>query len=447
MIDEAFDCWRESKNPNDYGSSFEDWWERDMASMILRDRNHPSIIMWSTGNEIVERDGRSSGYEYSRKLADYARSLDNTRAITNALCSISPDPLVAGVAVNLTSVPGDYDYWGELTSRFAEPLDVVGYNYLLGRYETDGEKFPQRIICGTETFPKEAFGNWDAARRLPYVIGDFVWTSLDYLGEAGIGHVLYDKPNGCIGDYPWHQAFCGDIDICGFKRPQSYYRDCVWGISKAPYIAVYRPENHGKTPAMTDWSWPDVVSSWTWPGFENKPAVVDVYCTGSEVELYLNGKSHGRKPAGIENCHRASFEIAYEPGELVAVSLEGGAEVSRTTLRTAGAPASIRLTPDRTAIKAEFRDLSFVTVEVLDAEGNIVHNACNDIYFTVCGAGTLLAVGNGNPVSEEPYAGNRRKAHEGRAMVVVSAKGEAGEIVLTAAADGIPVASTVIQAG
>lgn len=447
VIDEAFDCWRESKNPNDYGSSFEDWWERDMASMILRDRNHPSVIMWSTGNEIVERDGRSNGYEYSRKLADYARSLDNTRAITNALCNIGPDPLVAGVAVNLMSIPGDYDYWGELTSRFAEPLDVVGYNYLLGRYETDGEKFPQRVICGTETFPKEAFDNWDAARRFPYVIGDFVWTSLDYLGEAGIGHVLYDKPNGYMGEYPWHQAFCGDIDICGFKRPQSYYRDCVWGISKAPYIAVHKPENYGKTPAMTDWSWPDVVSAWTWPGFENKPAVVDVYCTDSEVELYLNGKSLGRKPAGIENRHRATFEIVYEPGELVAVGLEGGAEVSRTLLRTAGAPASIRLTPDRTAIKAEFRDLSFITVEVLDAEGNIVHNACNDIYFTVCGAGTLLAVGNGNPVSEEPYAGNRRKVHEGRAMVVVGAKGEAGEIVLTAAADGIPAASTVIQAG
>lgn len=432
VIDEAFDCWREAKNPNDYGSWFEDWWQRDMASMILRDRNHPSIIMWSTGNEIVERDGRSEGYVYARKLADHARSLDNTRAVTNALCGIG-------------SV--SEDQWGELTAPFAEPLDVVGYNYLLRRYDSDGAKFPERIICGTETFPKDAFDYWSAVERLPYVIGDFVWTSLDYLGEAGIGHVWYDGKKGFLGEYPWHQAFCGDIDICGFKRPQSYYRDCVWSISKAPYIAVYRPENYGKTPDISEWGWPDVVSCWTWPGFENKPTVVDVYCSDSEVELYLNGKCLGRKPAGKANRHMASFETAYEPGELVAVGFENETETSRTTLRTAGAPASIRLIPDRNALKAELRDLSFVTAEVLDADGNIVHNACTDIYFTVCGSGSLLAVGNGNPISEELYAGNRRKVHEGRAMVVVGTNGEAGEIVLTAAADGIPSVKAVIRAG
>jgi beta-galactosidase len=445
VIDEAFDCWREGKNPNDYSNYFQDWWERDMASMILRDRNHPSIIMWSTGNEIRERDGRSEGYTYSRKLADFVRSLDSTRAITNALNGIGPDPMISGLAANMLTIEEGFDYWGELSRKFVEPLDVVGYNYLLKRYESDGDKFPGRIICGTETFPKEAYDYWEAVEKLPHVIGDFVWTSIDYLGEAGIGHVWYNGEKGFLGKYPWHQAYCGDIDICGFKRPQSYYRDCVWGVSKIPYIAVYKPENYGKTPDISAWGWADVVNSWTWPSFEGKPTIIEIYSTDSEIELFVNGKSMGRKPAGKANRYIASFEVVYEAGELLAVGYENGVEVSRAVLRTAGVPASIRLTPDRSKLKAAFGDLSYVTVELLDAEGNVVHNGCSNINFTTHGAGSLLAVGNGNPLSEEMYVGTQRRVHEGRAMVVVRAKGETGEITLTAAAEGIPAASVTLQ--
>jgi beta-galactosidase len=445
VIDEAFDCWREGKNPNDYSSYFEEWWQRDMTSMVLRDRNHPSIIMWSTGNEIVERDGRSEGYVYAMKLADFVRSLDETRAVTNALCGIKPDSMVSGLAANLLTIEEGYDYWGELSYKFAEPLDVVGYNYLLNRYESDGKKFPGRIICGTETFPKEAYDYWMAVEELPYVIGDFVWTSIDYLGEAGIGHVWYNGEKQFLGNYPWHQAYCGDIDICGFKRPQSYYRDCVWGVSKTPYIAVYKPENYGKTPDIAAWGWADVVSSWTWPGFEGKPTVVDVYSADSEIELFIGGKSMGRKPAGKANRYIASFEVVYEAGELLAVGYEDGVEVSKSVLRTAGEPAAIRLTPDLSILRAEFGDLSYITVELLDTKGNVVHNGSSNIYFTASGAGSLLAVGSGNPVSEEMYVGNQRRVHEGRAMVVVRTNGVKGEITLTAAAEGIPASSVTIQ--
>ncbi len=447
VIDEAFDCWREPKNPNDYGPYFEDWWERDMASMVLRDRNHPSIIMWSTGNEIVERDGRSEGYAYARKLADFVRSLDNTRAITNALCGIHPDPMVSGLAANIEVVPDTYDYWGELSLRFVEPLDVVGYNYLLSRYEGDGQKYPDRIICGLETFPKDAYDYWDAVERLPYVVGDFVWTSIDYLGEAGIGHVWYNGEKNFLGNYPWHQAFCGDIDICGFKRPQSYYRDCVWGISKAPYIAVYKPEHYGKDADISKWGWADVVSSWTWPGDEGKPTVVDIYSIQNEIELLLNGKSLGRKPAGKANKYIATFDVSYDPGEMIAIGYKNGSEVTRTVLTTASTPASLRLTPDRSNLSALFGDLSFVTVKLLDGNGNIVHNGTNNVYFTVSGVGSLLAVGNGNPLSEEMYVGNQRKIHEAQAMVVVRANGQPGEILLTASSDGIPSVSVSIQVG
>ncbi len=447
VIDEAFDCWNDSKLPNDYGLYFAEWWERDMTAMVLRDRNHPSIILWSTGNEIIERDGRSEGYAYARRLADHIRSLDDTRAVTNALCGHWDYPLYSPSGIDTAAIPDGCDYWGLATEKFADPLDVTGYNYLLDRYESDGKKYPGRIICGTETFPKEAYEYWEAVERLPYVIGDFVWTSLDYLGEAGIGEVLYDQETNFNVKYPWHQAFCGDIDICGIKRPQSYYRDCVWGISKAPYIAVYKPENYGKKPAISPWGWPDVISSWTWPGYEGKPTVVEVYSVDDEIELFLNGKTLGRKPVGKANRYTASFELSYEAGELLAVGYRAGIEVSRSELRTAGAPASIRLTADRSAVKAEFGDLSYVLVELLDAQGNLVPNATNEVFLTVSGAGCLLAVGSRNPVSEEPYTGNRRKFHEGWVMAVVRADGEKGEIVLAASADGIPASNLTIHAG
>lgn len=423
VMDEAFDCWRESKNTNDYSLYFSDWWERDIASMVLRDRNHPSIIMWSTGNEIKERDGRSDGSSYARKLADYVRSLDSTRAVTNGICEVDKSE-----------------------EDFAKPLDVVSYNYEMRRYESDALKYPNRIICCAENYIKETFEYWDDVDRYPNVIGDFYWTSMDYLGEVGVGIVRYPGTDW-EAQYPWHMAYCGDIDICGFKRPQSYYRDSVWGILKAPYITVYKPEHFGKVTGINGWAWKDVVASWTWPGFEGKPTAVEVYSTEQEIELFLNGKSLGRKPAGKANKHIASFELNYEAGELRAVAYKDGKEVSSTVLHTALEPAAIQLTPDRKTLKAEFGDLSYITVELLDVHGNFVSNADHNVYYSACGVGSLLAIGNSNPMSEEMYVGNQRRVHEGKAMVVVRANGEVGEITLTAMADGIPAASVTINAG
>ncbi|MFW6309259.1 MAG: glycoside hydrolase family 2 TIM barrel-domain containing protein [bacterium] len=447
VIDEAFDCWRESKKINDYASYFENWWKEDIKSMIYRDRNHPSIIMWSTGNEIIERDGRSQGYHNAEKLADYVRTLDDTRAVTNALCGISPDPMISGLEANLLEDKNeDYDYWAEKSYKFVKPLDVVGYNYLLDRYEKDGEKYNNRIICGTETFPKKAFEYWQAVEKLPYVIGDFVWTGIDYLGEAGIGRVEYNGNADFLGDYPWHLANCGDIDICGFKRPQSYYRDCVWGIAKKPYIAVYNPENYSENSQISRWGWPDVTSSWTWNGSEGESTMVEVYSRGDEVELLLNGKSLGKKPAGKKNKYIASFELNYEPGELVAVNYKNGNEKSRSKLNTAGKPASIQLTPDRSSLNKEYGDLSYVKIEVLDSKNNLVHNASNNIFLTVSGVGSLLAVGSSDPMTEEMYVGNQRRVYQGRAMAVVRTEGKAGEIELNAAAEGIPAAGVTLIA-
>ncbi|HCE17102.1 MAG TPA: beta-galactosidase [Anaerolinea thermolimosa] len=455
VIDETFDCWRMGKNPNDYHLYFEDWWQRDTESMVKRDRNHPSVIMWSIGNEVGERTGASDGYTWAKKQADFVRSLDPTRPVTSAVPALFEDfiPLMAQGGVNnifelLESGSADQqeDRWGRVTRPFNEILDVVGYNYLVRRYESDGQKFPGRVICGTETFPHRAFAFWDATLRLPYVIGDFVWTAVDYLGEAGIGRVSFDEDAGFAAPYPYHLANCGDIDICGFKRPQSYFRDLLWGVRQAPFLAVLDPRHFGKKITFSPWGWEPVIDSWSFPGSEGKPTLVYVYSVDDEVELLVNGVSVGRKPAGAASENKVAFEVTYQPGVLEVIGYRHGQEAGRTSLKTTGDPFALRATPDRAALRAEYGDLAYVTVEIVDREGAVVRYADTLVSLEVEGAGELIAVGSANPVSEEPYVGNQRKAYQGRLMVVVRTTGQAGEIVLKASAEGLKDTTLRLQA-
>jgi len=450
VIDETFDCWRMGKNPNDYHLYFEDWWQRDTATMVKRDRNHPSIIIWSIGNEVAERTGISDGYYWCKTQADFVRSLDSTRFVTSAVPFLFEEMLVDPESQPNPDEPFDFsppaptdpakDRWGLVTREFNANLDVTGYNYLYNRYQFDSQVFPDRVVCGTETFPHKAYETWAATLSLPNVIGDFVWTSLDYLGESGIGKVHIDRPMTVFfGEDPWpfHIANCGDIDICGFKRPQSYYRDILWGVRKAPYIGVLDPQLYGKKITFNPWGWEPVVDSWTFPGQEGKLTQVDVYSADDEVELLVNGVSAGRKPAGAAAQNKATFVVTYAAGTIEAVAYRDGKETARHALKTAGAPAALRLTPDRATLKAAPGDLSYVTVEVVDANGAVVRCAGNEITFEVSGPGDLLAVGAANPLSEELYVGNKRKAFEGRLMAVVRSVGQGGEIMLKASADGL----------
>jgi beta-galactosidase len=361
------------------------------------------------------------------------RALDDTRLVTSALpalfeeMSFSPDEgAMEQIFDLLNSAPTDpqKDPWGARTREFIASLDVAGYNYLSNRYESDGETFAGRVICGAETWPHQAFAFWDATSRLPFVIGDFVWTAIDYLGEAGIGKVSIDEAMGFFAQYPYHLANCGDFDICGFKRPQSYYRDILWGVRKEPYIAVLAPQLHGKKISFNPWGWEPVIDSWTFPGREGKPTVVEVYCADDKVELLINGVSLGLKPAGAASQNKAVFDVTYEPGVIVAIGYTGGRETGRTTLATAGEPAALRLTPDRAALDCAYGDLAYVTVEVVDQAGEVVKCAEPELSFEVSGAGELVAVGTANPVSEELYVGNRRKAFQGRLMAVIRSTGQ-----------------------
>jgi beta-galactosidase len=435
VIDESFDCWREGKNSFDYHLFFDDWWQRDTTSMVLRDRNHPSVIIWSIGNEVLERDGRSNGAEVARMQADWVRKLDPTRPVTAAMNGVRE---TSGRT------------WLDTDPVFST-LDIGGYNYQWRVYRDDHARHPERMMMGTETLPLEAYDNWMSVLELPYVVGDFVWTSNDYLGESGIGRVYYEpEMTSFLGPYPWHQAYCGDIDIAGFKRPQSYYRDVLWNNGEKMYIAVHTPIAEGLTEKITRWGWPDVANSWTWPGNEGKTLKVDVYSAFEKVELFVNGRSAGVQTLSPEHKLVASFEVAYEPGELKAVGYTGGAAQGQTALKTAAAAQSIRLTADRTLLQAEpetgLSDLAYVTVEVVDANGCLDPNAMHPIYFTVQGAGAIQAVGSGNPASTERYTGNQRQVFHGRCVVVVKPSGPAGEIRLRAQADGLDGAEIVLQA-
>lgn len=454
VMDETFDCWTVGKNPNDYHLHFKKWWNKDTENMVKRDFNHPSIIMWSIGNEIIERDGSSDGYAWSRKQADLVRALDDSRPVTSALCGLwdeeaaPEDHTVAGMYDRLVNgkVNEDDDRWGRKTSGYAEPLDVSGYNYLIYRYGFDAKKYPDRVIAGTETFPAVQFQYWMETLKNDNVIGDFVWTSMDYLGEAGIGRSGYDDGSHDIdSSYPWHQANCGDIDICGFKRPQSYFRDIMWGVRTDPYITVHHPDHYGQPLLLSPWGWSPATPRWDYPGFEGKMTTVEVYACQDEVELLLNGKSLGRKPAGAAHENTAQFDVPYTSGLLSAVAYQDGLEAGRFSLCTAGTPAKLRLTADRTAINQAYGDLSYVTVEVLDAEDKLVTYADHRVSFSLEGCGCLQAVGSSNPKTAEDYFGTSRCAFEGRLMAVIKSIGSAGTVRLRAVAEGLDAAEITIE--
>lgn len=448
VIDEAFDCWRRGKNMMDYHVHFEDWWQRDLESMVLRDFNHPSVIIWSYGNEIVERDGNSDGAAWSRRLSDELHRLDPYRPTNIAVCQLiseitssnPEDP--AKTDYNAEALIGfevdpERDPWGDQTEEFFAPADICGYNYMQKRYLYDLDRFPNRIILGTETFPHEIYDYWMTTLKSKRIVGDFVWTAFDYLGEAGIGKVLIDSPAAFGSEYPWFHAYCGDFDICGFKRPQSYFKDLLWGVRDKPYIGVFPPEYYGKELGFTAWGWEPVVDSWTFPGDEGKPVWVDVYCKDEEVELLINGISVGRKPAGVTAKNKVRFDVIYTPGEIMAVGYSGGQEVGRETIRTAGAPAMLKITADRAEIKSTNNDLSYITISAVDAAGERIRWYEDAISLEIEGPAELIALGSGNPTSTELFGADHRNAYEGRVLAIIRSTGTAGRAILRAKAQNL----------
>jgi beta-galactosidase len=428
VMDEAFDCWSKGKNEFDYNVAFQEWWKRDIDSMVLRDRNHPSVVMWSIGNEIPER-GEPLGAQEAKMIADYLRSLDRTRPITSALNSFMGK-------------------WSD-ADAFYSALDVGGYNYNLNNHVADHQRVPSRIMVCTESFPQSMFDYWAMVHDFPYIVGDFVWTAIDYLGESGLGRWYYrdrgDTSREAYGaPYPCHGADCGDIDMCGNRRAIAHYRNIVWNRGEKLYLGVRQPPPEGKELHVTRWGSYPVYSSWTWPGMEGKPLEVEIYSRAEGVRLYRDDNLIGEKPTTRAEKFKANFTVPYAPGVLKAVAVQDGKTIGESVLRTAGAPVRVRLTPDRTSLRADGQDLSFIIVEVLDAKGQPHPHADPQISFTLAGAGAIAAVGNADMNSEEPYRGMQRKLFQGKALVVVRSARTPGTITITAAAPGLQQAAVRI---
>jgi beta-galactosidase len=388
--------------------------------MVLRDRNHPSVAMWSIGNEIPER-GEPLGAQEANMIADYLRSLDRTRPVTSAL----------------NFVPN----WPN-TDGFYSALDLAGYNYNLENHAADHKRAPSRLMVCTESFAQTTFDYWALVNDFPYIVGDFVWTAIDYLGESGLGRWYYRDPKDTSREaygapYPCHGADCGDIDICGHRKAIAHYRNIVWNRGEKLYLGVRQPAPEGRELYVTRWGVYPVYQSWTWPGMEGKPLEVEVYSRAEAVRLYLDGKPIAQKHTTREERFKAHFSVPYAPGVLKAVAIQGGKPLAETVLRTVGDPVRVRLTADRTQLRANGQDLAFVTVEVVDANGQPHPNAEHQVTFTLKGPGTVAAVGSGDMTSEEPYQGNQRKLFHGKALVVVRTSRTAGALTLTASAPGL----------
>ena len=412
VIGEAFDGWRTAKNPYDYSTLIDSCYQEDIHAMVKRDRNHPSIICWSIGNEVIERKDIRV-VTTARKLKQAILEEDNTRPVTEALCAWDDD-------------------W-EIYDPHFEVLDIGGYNYMIHKHKSDHQRDPKRVMWQTESFPRDAFKNWKLVQEYPYIIGDIVWTGLDYLGESGIGRNYYEgeRPGEHWregGQPDWHGAYCDDVDITGYRKPISIYREMLW---KEAYdgefpsvlsIAVKEPDGyHGKI-HQTAWSvWP-TWSSWNWPGWEGKPIDVEVYTKAKEVKLYLNDQLIGTKAVSEDTEYKAVFTVPYEPGVLRAEASGRG-----TLLWTKGEPARLRLTPDRRVITADGQDLSFITVEVVDKYGWPCPDAAIPCEASVKGEGSLLAFASADLKDREPYTSSKVTTWKGRALLVVRSTEKKGK--------------------
>lgn len=426
VIDEAFDAWNKSKRDQDYARFFKGDWAQDIDSLVISGRNHPSVLFWSIGNEIPE-DGTPEGIESGRKLAARVRLLDPTRPATQA---VNADP--------------------PRSSNQFDLLDVAGYNYHAHDFEKEHAKYPARILYTSESVTKDAFPYWAYVEKYPWVIGDFVWTAVDYIGESGIGWMGYSQDWQKLGPYPWHLAYSGEIDATGRKRPAAYYREVLWKTGIDPIAAFVRqpkgtedlPDRnyYAITPPHLDWSHPDVHPSWTWPGQEGKSLQVLVYSELPEVELFLNGKSVGRKPVGSNTEYVATFDVPYAPGRLTAIGYRDGREAARWELRTAGAPATAKLSVERRRLAANGTDIAYVTIELVDTDGTPIYAQADDRRVTVrvTGAALLAGIGNGNPRDAASFQSGTRASFHGRAVAAIRAGTQAGPVTVEVMVDGLP---------
>ncbi len=458
VIDELYDGWYVHKTRYDNADYVEKGWQTDLKNFIEKDYNHPSVVVYSLGNEVAETSKRQ-GVDFYKCMQDYAHSMDDTRLVTcgvniffNLLYSLGlgvysnkkaqkkPKKEVGSAFFNkLAGIFGaNFMKCGAMlkgsdikTRKIFAVADIAGYNYGIYRYQRDVKRYPNRIILGSETFCSDAFTFFELAKKYPQIIGDFVWAGMDYLGEVGIGSWEYKqyaptfKPS--VG---WISAGSGRIDLCGNELGEALYTKVAF--DKLPIAMAVRPVCFsGQEHSPSSWKYTNAIPSWSWKGFEGKKAVVEVYARGNFVKLYINNKQIASKK--IKKGCRAIFKTKYRAGTLKAVSYnEKGKKIAQTTLVTAGVKTALELTVESERIRQS--ELAYVHIEITDGHGNVKPYVKDDISVEVIG-GKLLALGNACPYNSIGYHGNNTNTYYGRALdiieptsgrIVVKAKGEVG---------------------
>ena len=419
VIDEAFDKWE-----GRYARSFAEWWQTDLTDMIRRDRNHPSVVMWSVGNEVTVQ-GSTKFMEQLKRMADLARRVDPTRPVTCALFPHGANPA--------------------FIAQIADIVDVVSCNYMEQLFEDFRRERPDVILAASESFPYyrgegtniKAFvplNPWLEVEQHDYVVGGFYWAGIDYLGEA-------------VAGWPYHGWNCCLIDTCGFVRPIANLVKSFWIDQPMVHIAVMDDSLDVPKPVKEHWDWPKTDSHWNLSGQEGRQVKVATFTNCSAVELFVNAKPLGRKELKDFPDKMITWMVPYEPGHIEARGLEQGRTVCDHYLQTAGKPARIRLLADRRKIYADGCDVSHVEVQIVDEQGILVPDADSPIQFNIQGAGRIIGVDNGDLTSMEPYKADRRKTFHGRALVIVQSLRQPGSITLKAQTAGLPPAQMILFAG
>ena len=513
IMDELCDMWYEHKNRYDYASHFEQWHTADLTAMVCKDLSHPSVVMYSIGNEVTETS-EPWGIELTKEMTALCHRLDAGRPVT---CGINmalntmhfaglgvyrPGPdepprreqaknpralallarmgkssqgaratgaqaggnseTAGNAALGLGQEAGarqdgrlvGSEFFNEAMRTMKErqravvsqpiaevlsedayaALDIAGYNYADGRYEKDAAQYPDRVSVGTETLPQRIYKNWALVKKLPYLIGDFMWTGWDYLGEAGIGAFCYDSVGTKDKAYPALLAGSGVIDITGHPRPEVWLNKAVFGLSGGPYIGVEPVTHAGENRLISAWRFSDAVHSWSWAGCEGRQAQVVVYADAAWVELLVNGRSAGREK--VEEC-QARFTVEYRPGKIEAVAYDGaGAVCGRDELVTAGAETVLTVIPGKTVLAADGQDICYLDILLTDTAGTVKASEDRTVTVTVEGPGSLAGFGSADPFNEESYLGNTHRTYYGRAQAVIRAGRQPGRLTVSVEAPG-----------
>lgn len=432
VIDEIFDEWAKGKTAHGYSLHFYEWYERDVMNWIKRDRNHPSVVAWSIGNEVPEQWDSIKGPEIGKLMLAAARKYDTSRPFTIGADGVS----------------------GLNQSGLGEMLELVGYNYQESMYEKDHQDYPNRVIYGSETvmypyhpgdcWQMHSYEEWLANFNDDYIAGEFLWTGFDYLGEGGIGEVVKrcDKPGHWPG-WPSKGATCGLVDICGFEKPGYYFRKAIWTEDPVIYIAVETDSTAKEWTNCSFWNWPKLLAHWN-HDTEGDTLAVHVYTNITDVELLLNGKSFGSQHWDLQKQAFLIWNIPFEKGSLEAIGTLANGEKKSFTVETAGKPAQIKLVADKKSLDANRQDLSYIKAYILDEKENLVPFADHSIEFEISGPGFLNAVGNGDEKSHVSYKAKHTKAYLGKCLAIVQSSDRKGTISLTAKSEGLPLATLEI---